>query len=298
MPLAPSLSIPPTITRQNDAGVHAERVANRDHDGACGYPGLVAGAAAPPRASQRVPTRFSSRPRRIDSRRTRANAGTDPPGVAFQDPRGSSIQEDSRLSAGLSGAIARSRGLRRSRPYEQPVPEPWHRRITRRFPDLRRRPPPRLGHSHHRPGLPELRFGAAPAPPLRHAYGLRDWGKTRAALRDIARSGKFRSISSSPLSTLKSERFGTDGQNLHEYDGVVSPGCSKFSSRSPKAPRARHRNRKQNQIPSEIPDRRKARIFGGFHEKSIPADGCTGPAGRAGVCTDSPGEHQYSPDHH
>jgi hypothetical protein len=39
-------------------------------------------------------------------------------------------------------------------------------------------------------------------------------------------------------------------------------------------------------------------IFGGFHEESIPVDRYTGPAGRAGVCTDSRGEHQYRPDQH
>jgi len=70
----------------------------------------------------------------------------------------------------------------------------------------------------------------------------------------------------------------------------------KFSGRSPKAARVRHQNRKQYQIPSEISDRRKARIFGGFHEASITVDRCTGPAGRAGVRTNSRGEHQYGPD--
>src|ERR1700683_3167930 len=41
--------------------------------------------------------------------------------------------------------------------------------------------------------------------------------------------------------------------------------------------------------------RRKARLLGGFHEESIPADRCSSPAGRVGVCTDSRGARQYRP---
>ena len=36
-----------------------------------------------------------------------------------------------------------------------------------------------------------------------------------------------------------------------------------------RTPRVRHQNRKQNQIPSGISDRRKARLLGGFHEESF-----------------------------
>jgi len=66
---------------------------------------------------------------------------------------------------------------------------------------------------------------------------------------------------------LKCDPFGTDAQVLTEYYRPVSPGCFKFSRRNPKASRVRHQNRKQKQIPSEILERRKARIFGGFQMK-------------------------------
>src|SRR5208282_160528 len=106
MPLAPSLSIPPTITRRNGDGVHVVQAANRGHDGARGYPGLVAGAAAAPQASQRITTGSGQRPGRIDSRGTRADGWTDPPGVTLRDPRGSSIQEDPRLELRRGAAVA------------------------------------------------------------------------------------------------------------------------------------------------------------------------------------------------
>src|SRR5580704_1712753 len=75
-------------------------------------------------------------------------------------------------------------------------------------------------------------------------------------------------------------------------------GCSRFPGRDSTV--AWHasvlrKDRQQDQIPSETSDRRKARILGGFHEKSIPTDGCIGPAGYAWVGADSRRWQQYGP---
>ena len=61
--------------------------------------------------------------------------------------------------------------------------------------------------------------------------------------------------------------------------------------------RVRRENRKQNQVPSEIFRLRQARISEDFHEESIVVDSCTGPADRAGVCTDSPSEQHSRSGH-
>src|ERR1700730_11946153 len=53
----------------------------------------------------------------------------------------------------------------------------------------------------------------------------------------------------------------------------------------------------QQQNPSETSDRRKARILGGFHEASIPADRCIGSAGDVWVCADSRRRQQHGLGH-
>jgi hypothetical protein len=61
------------------------------------------------------------------------------------------------------------------------------------------------------------------------------------------------------------ERFGTDGRFLPIYGCVVSPGCSKFSGRSPKRPvgsTVRIGSRIKSQAKFQTAARRES--FGGF----------------------------------
>jgi hypothetical protein len=102
-----------------------------------------------------------------------------------------------------------------------------------------------------------------------------------------------RLVEFSPLS--KCERFGTDIQIQSGYGCVVSLGMLQVLQLCGYA-QAFDREIGTQIKPKRNSDRRKARLLGGFHEESIPADRCTGTAGRNGVCTDSRGERQLRPD--
>jgi hypothetical protein len=123
---------------------------------------------------------------------------------------------------------------------------------------------------------------------------LRSTGRPKATVPTCSST----TCSSPPHASDKCERFGTDMRIYTGYGCVVSLGMLQVLQPGARSRKNSTEKSEAQSKPKRNSDRRKARLLGGFHEESIPADRSTGTAGRDGVCTDSRGEQQLRPDQH